>query len=237
MSTISLSTKRVEYSNQFVKVFATQFKEAEISGNGMSFDIKKKTFDKFLITQGFTDYKKLPKLGSAEWNHFVSKRNKVRSELNSAAKIGQHGHPPFRIDATLKGKKSDDLDVRVKARSLDKDSLRVQLLIGMVMVTHSDAIETIKTLAKSKCKDVDKMTTFFAEHLNELPPEIHMGLVSSDANFAMVSSVIINAVDQYVKAQRHAYALAQKVLAERANTKILPTPQPHTGDINHNEME
>jgi len=189
-------TKRVTYAKAFKSAFLDKFNAAE-SNKDSSFEIEKKDFDKFIIRYEFANgFYSIPETGTKEWIAFLIERNSIRGELNSASAIGQHGHPPFRID-----------------NNKDRNYLyTVQLLTGMVKVTYTDAAEAVKSLASNKMKSLDAMTTFFQENSSSLPPELRVALRHQSKVWDMVSKQLASQINGYLDLVEENFRDAQVAL-------------------------
>jgi hypothetical protein len=170
----------------------------------------KREFDEWLVshglvTEGDRPYFHVPTPGTADWTHFVQKRNQRRDQINAASSVGEHGEPPYRIDID------------------GKERLRVQLLTGMVLVTHRDAAEAIKSLAGSKLKDAAKYTEFFRQHQHELPPEVRYTLDHQHSLISMAAGTVADAMNRALAELQKTYE-STVVLLESRKQAALPAP-------------
>jgi len=146
------STKRTRYAVDFRLAFHEHFHSAITEGRD-EFEIPIGEFDAFIISRNDNaGYEEIPEKGSKEWPGFRNVSNHIRHEMNEAAMIGCHGHPPFRVDY-----KSGRLIVR--------------LLNAMARITFDDAATSLKTTLENKNKNLKKLNEYLRIKVDDLPME------------------------------------------------------------------
>jgi hypothetical protein len=189
-----LQSKRVEYANSFMLYFREQFDQEQ-----GDFFITIKEFDDWLIQNQIVDDPETDNPKSAEWIQFVSKRNKVRLEMNAAASMGKHGEPPFSVDTSRAHRKK----------------YIVRCLYSMAVISPRELAQHVLSLVETKYKRYKYMSEFL-ETREDLPPYLRMQVKTHKRMFNSAMATSRVALAEYIEAVVEDYEEAVKLLGEEA---------------------
>jgi hypothetical protein len=186
----------------FREDFGEKFDAAMAAGEP-EFTIEKKVFDHWLHGRGFVDgnFLRVPSPDDRiPWNAWVVERNGKRTCLNNAARIGQHGQPPYRIDND-KG---------------DPAHYHVRLLSGMVLCTYDNAVDMVKSLILNKDASIGKMFTMLQPDIDALPLEQRVMLSVQKKQFSRTAARIALALEQLQADVAESFCDMQTAIASSA---------------------
>lgn len=221
-----------ELACSFSEVFADKFVDAELRG-AASFEIYKNAFDGYLVLNSCSPYQEVPDFNTPEWDGFTRFRGSARTAMNKAARVGAHGHPPYRMipkyidqgeygdgkvltgkngKAVRKGSKEETLRGQKRPRKADSEVWVVQLADGIARFAHTEVASQLSRWLENKQTDFAPMLSYLEENQGQLNPTIQLGMAHAQRSFKSFVSNTCNAADAYVADIEDLYTMAVKLL-------------------------
>jgi len=198
-------TKQEKLAAMFVNAYKPAFEQAEQDGEAF-FTISKKEFDQWLTTTGMTDpFFVVPEPGSIEWGAWVTLRHGLRTRLNSAAEIAQHGEPPYSIEKDPN----------------DRELWRVTMLNGIIAFRFDDATKALASLAKSKGGSVEKVFGMLEGHTQHLPPQAQMMLNIKKQMFTKAAARVARDMNELLLEMKDYTTQTQAFIASQSNASLI----------------
>jgi len=200
---INNTSLRETYSAQFFSDYKEEF-EACLASNKDEFVITSEKFDDFVFYNAFTSAfvvmddgeLRKPTKNDDLWERFRGECNRVRRELNHASTYAVHGEPPFRLD-------------------YEQGTIVVRLLTAIFRVTAPQIAEQLNTMITNKERTFDRITQYFRENIDSLPPELRGRVDSQKIMFEGVLKRAARDLSDYVENTKELYDMSVKAIADK----------------------